>query len=137
MSYNLYGWNALKQNSWKAENMYTIIKDFNPDILDVQEEEGMANSILQGIGDGYRYSPSKNDGHVIFYKESELKLNDHGTDDISPQDQWGQRSVDFAHFTHLASGQKIDVFNTHWCVCGAADLLQSAKETIDIINAER
>lgn len=137
MSYNMYGWNALRQNPWKAQNMYKIIRDFNPDILSVQEEEGMANSILNGIGGGYGYSPSKKDGHVIFFKHSKVKLDGHGNQNISPKDQWGQRSVDFAHFTDLKSGKKIDVFNTHWCVCGAPDLLRSAQETLAIINSKR
>ena len=26
MSYNLYGWNALVQNPWKAENVYKAIR---------------------------------------------------------------------------------------------------------------
>merc|ERR1712123_441017 len=31
MSYNLFGWNALVQNSWKAENVYKAIRQINPD----------------------------------------------------------------------------------------------------------
>ena len=68
---------------------------------------------------------------MIFYKRSQVRLDGHGNQNISPKDQWGQRSVDFAFLTHLKSGRKIDVFNTHWCVCGAHDLLKSAKETIE------
>ena len=33
MSYNLYGWNALVQNPWKAENVYKAIRQINPDLL--------------------------------------------------------------------------------------------------------
>ena len=36
MSYNLYGWNALVQNPWKAENVYKAIRLINPDILGAQ-----------------------------------------------------------------------------------------------------
>ena len=43
MSYNVYGWNALRQNSWKAKNVYQIIKDFDADIIGIQEEEHMLN----------------------------------------------------------------------------------------------
>ena len=41
MSYNLYGWNALKKNSWKADNVYSAIKNVRPDILGAQEIDGM------------------------------------------------------------------------------------------------
>ena len=61
----MYGWNALKQNAWKAQNMYHIIRDFNPDILGVQEEEGMAHAIMNGIGGGYAVSPSKRHGKFL------------------------------------------------------------------------
>ena len=76
-------------------------------------------------------------GHAIFYKSSELRLDSHGLQNISPQDKWGQRSVEWAQLTHYKSGRKIDFFNTHWCVCGSGQLLQSAKETLGIINSKR
>ena len=41
MSYNLYGWNALKKNSWKAANVYSAIRVLKPDILGAQEIDGM------------------------------------------------------------------------------------------------
>ena len=41
MSYNLYGWNALKKNSWKAANVYSAIRAVKPDILGAQEIDGM------------------------------------------------------------------------------------------------
>ena len=29
MSYNMYAWNALQQNPWKAENMFRAIRQVN------------------------------------------------------------------------------------------------------------
>ena len=55
MSYNLFGWNAL-HNDQKKENMFRHIRDFNPDILGVQEDEGQSSSIIGRIGHDYRYS---------------------------------------------------------------------------------
>ena len=55
MSYNLFGWNAL-HNDQKKENMFRHIRDFNPDILGVQEDEGQSSSIIGHIGHDYRYS---------------------------------------------------------------------------------
>ena len=53
MSYNLFGWNAL-HNDQKKENMFRHIRDFNPDILGVQEDEGQSYSIIGHIGHDYR-----------------------------------------------------------------------------------
>ena len=53
MSYNLFGWNAL-HNDQKKENIFRHIRDFNPDILGVQEDEGQSSSIISRIGYDYR-----------------------------------------------------------------------------------
>ena len=37
--------------------------------------------------------------------------------DLTPHDKYGVRSVEYAHFTHKASGTLVDHFNTHFCVC--------------------
>ena len=52
MSYNLFGWNAL-QDPEKTENMYRIIRAFNPDILETQESE-REDEIASNIGSDYR-----------------------------------------------------------------------------------
>ena len=55
MSYNMYGWNA-NQNPYKKDNMYKIIRAFNPDTLGVQEsfnDEEISENI--GFGTDYRY----------------------------------------------------------------------------------
>ena len=54
MSYNLFGWNAL-HNPEKTENIYETIRAFNPDILGVQEDEGMNIQIAENIGYGNDY----------------------------------------------------------------------------------
>ena len=50
MSYNLYGWNALVQNPWKAENVYKAIREINPDLLGAQESEGREAQVAAAIG---------------------------------------------------------------------------------------
>ena len=54
MSYNLFGWNAL-HNPEKTENIYETVRAFNPDILGVQEDEGMNIQIAENIGYGNDY----------------------------------------------------------------------------------
>merc|ERR1719233_2046358 len=101
MSYNLYGWNALVQNPWKAENIYKAIREINPDLLGAQECEG------------------------------------HEVVDLHEQDQWGLRTVEYAHFTHRLSGRKVDHFNTHLCLCNGDQLLGSAKTIAEAIQQNR
>ena len=52
MSYNMFGWNAL-QDPVKTENMYRIIRAFNPDLLGTQESE-REEEIASNIGNDYR-----------------------------------------------------------------------------------
>merc|ERR1719400_1589565 len=70
MSYNLYGWNALVQNPWKAENVYKAIRQVNPDILGAQECEGKEYDVAANIGSDYSVADSASAGHAIFYKRS-------------------------------------------------------------------
>ena len=53
MSYNMFGWNALADPE-KTENMYEIIRAFDPDSLGTQEDEGRAGDIAYNIGSEYR-----------------------------------------------------------------------------------
>ena len=39
MSYNLYGWNALVQNPWKAENVYKAIREINAIVIRILREQ--------------------------------------------------------------------------------------------------
>jgi len=133
MSYNLYGWNALVQNPWKADNIYNIIRTNNPDILGCQEVEGKhydvaANVGMSLIGDGYA-------GLAIFYNPSQFTLIDNGIELIYEMDQWGQRAVMWAHLDN--NGQRVDFFNTHLCVCGEEDLFKSAKRLVEVISMHR
>merc|ERR1719419_312116 len=50
MSYNLYGWNALVQNPWKAENVYKAIRQVNPDILGAQSVRAESTMSQQTLG---------------------------------------------------------------------------------------
>ena len=81
-------------------------------------------------------SGGKSQGHSIMYKKSLFDLNDFGSVNLGPHDKWGPRSVEYALFTHKLTGNQIDHFNTHFCVCtdtvsmccGQDGQYQSAKE---------
>ena len=49
----MFGWNAL-HDPQKTENMFRIIRAFNPDILGTQEDENMSDKIASNIGNDYR-----------------------------------------------------------------------------------
>ena len=63
--------------------------------------------------------------------------------DLTPQDKYGQRTVEYALFTHKASGLLVDHFNTHFCVCtdgaccGQESQYQSAVEVQDAMELFR
>merc|ERR1711997_816048 len=134
MSYNMFGWNAL-QDPVKTENMYRIIRAFNPDLLGTQESE-REEEIASNIGNDYSVSGGRSQGHSIMYRNSIFELNDFGYVNLGPHDKWGQRSVEYALLTHKSTGKQIDHFNTHFCVCtdtisdccGQEGQYQSAKE---------
>ena len=56
LSYNMYGWNALIQNPWKAENMYKHIRAASPDLFGAQEVENLAYQVADNIGSEYEVS---------------------------------------------------------------------------------
>ena len=49
----MFGWNAL-HDPQKTENMFRIIRAFNPDLLGTQEDENMSDEIASNIGSDYR-----------------------------------------------------------------------------------
>jgi len=136
MSYNMYGWNALIQNPWKAENMYKAIRATNPDILGGQETENLAEQVAGNIGSDYHVA-STTAGHAIIYKSSVFLLTGQGIVDINEADQWGPRKLEYAHFTHISSSTHVDWFNTHLCVCDKDKLLLSAKTVAAAIAQHR
>ena len=137
MSYNVFGWNALRQNSWKAKNVYRIIKDFNPDIIGIQEEEHSLNSILAGLNHQWQAAPYKTKGKVILYKNSVVTYTGGSTRQYSQYGQYHPRTLDWAQFTHRSTGKKIDFYNAHWCVCDGNKLLTTARETVNWINGSK
>ena len=52
MTYNLYGWNAIVQNPWKAEQMVKAIQWIKPDVMGAQEVDN-AWDINDRIGDDF------------------------------------------------------------------------------------
>merc|ERR1712121_39795 len=137
MSYNLYGWNALVQNPWKAENVYKAIRQINPDLLGAQECEGHERDVAAAIGSDYAIAGSATAGHSIIYKTSVFTFEGQGVVNLHEQDQWGLRTVEYAHFTHRLSGKKVDHFNTHLCLCNGDQLLGSAKTIVEAIQQNR
>merc|ERR1712215_462565 len=135
MSYNLYGWNALVQNPWKAENVYKAIRQINPDLLGAQECEGQEGSVAAAIG--MAVAGQSTAGHAVFYKTSVFTFDGQGVVNLNEQDQYGLRTVEYAHFTHIASGRLVDHFNTHLCLCNGDQLLGSAKTIADAIQQHR
>ena len=95
MSYNLYGWNALVQNPWKAENVYKAIRQINPDLLGAQECEGMEAQVAAAIGSDYAIAGSATAGHAIIYKTSVFDFEGQGVVDLNEKDQFGLVSVNF------------------------------------------
>jgi len=137
LSYNMYGWNALIQNPWKAENMYKAIRMSKPDLLGAQEVENKAGEVAANIGEDYRVAGDSSAGHAIIYRNSAFTLDEWGVEDLEEQDQWGRRTMEWAQFTLKKYNLQIDHFNTHLCVCSADDLLKSAKTIADSIAALR
>jgi len=137
MSYNLYGWNALVQNSWKAENVYKAIREINPDLLGAQECEGKEHEVAAAIGSDYAVAGEATAGHAVIYRKSVFTYEGHGVVNLHEQDQWGPRTVEYAQFTHKLSGRKVDHFNTHLCLCNGDQLLGSAKTIADAMQNNR
>merc|ERR1719431_902680 len=138
MSYNLYGWNALQQNPWKAENIYKAIRATNPDLLGTQEIENLAAMVASNIGDDYMVAGGAGSaGHAILYRSSVFSLDGTGVAPLFEEDQWGPRTVEWVQLTHRLSGQQVDHFNTHLCVCNADQLLGSATTILDVMTNNR
>ena len=93
MSYNLYGWNALVQNPWKAENVYKAIRLINPDILGAQECEGREHEVAANIGSDYAVAGSATAGHSVIYRRSVFSFQEQGSADLNEMDQYGRVSV--------------------------------------------
>ena len=89
MSYNLYGWNALVQNPWKAENIYAAIRRSSPDILGAQECEGREWDVASNIGGDYSVAGEATAGHAIIYRTSVLTFEGQGQMQLNEMDQWG------------------------------------------------
>jgi len=137
LSYNMYGWNALEQNPWKAENMYKAIRANNPDLMGAQEINDHAFEVIGHLGSDYKVAGSSSAGHAIIYRESALTFEEWNTAELYEQDEWGLRTVEWAKFTHKGTGMLVDHFNTHLCVCNGDQLLGSAKTIADTIAANR
>ena len=89
MTYNLYGWNAIEQNPWKAENLYKAIRLINPDILGAQETEGKEYEVAANIGSAYAIAGAATAGHAVFYRTSVFTFQGQGFVELNEMDQYG------------------------------------------------
>ena len=103
MSYNMWDGIHSLDDPERAGNIYTIIRTFGPDLLGGQESRA---SVADHIGDGYAAAGQAN-GHTIIYKSSVLELADYGVVNLTPNDMYGVRSVEWAHFTHISTNTPI------------------------------
>jgi len=137
-SYNLFWWNAFRQNSWKSNHVIANIQSFNADTLGLQECDEP-----QQIADRSGYSAaSKFDGaQGVVVKPGVVKVEQSGSRDIGATGKWGPRYVTWAELTHIASGRRFWHFNTHWCVhsgngrtCDSGTRHVGAKNMLNIIR---
>lgn len=127
LQYNLYGWNALVQESWKAENIIGLINMYSPDFLTAQECEGQCESVRQQLIGNYEIAGAEEHGVAIFYDADVWTLQDQGVEYLAEMDQWGQRIARWGYFEHQETGDHLYVYDTHWCVCSEAQLFGSAQ----------
>lgn len=137
MTYNLFGWTALVDGG-KAQQLYNVIKSASPDILGAQEVEGRQNQVwsaLSGydmIGGGTRAS-----GCAIFWKRSKFHKVNGGRHNLPEADKHGQRVIDWVQLNDRSTGQKVDFFNTHWCVCSDSRLRNTANAVMQVVNSRK
>ena len=93
-------------------------------------------TVAKKIGSDYSVAGSSS-GHAIIYRRSTFHLEKHDRVYLHEKDKWGKRSVEYAHLTHRGTGQQVDFFNTHLCLCTENQLLGSAKTIVQTIKAHR
>lgn len=140
MSYNLYGWNALGRNRWKADNIFGKMRDYAPDLMGCQEVEGHAAWISSSTVDSSKGAfavVAAHAGHAIFYRSQLFDVEAEGYFDIAEQDQWGLRRLAWARFRNKATGENFLHFNSHWCVCGEESLFRTARSVAQWVHSVR
>jgi endonuclease/exonuclease/phosphatase family metal-dependent hydrolase len=129
MSYNLYGWNALGQEDWKAANIFAHIDSVSPDLLGTQELDGHADWLISSLSSPYALAGGQEHGVGILYRTDLWTLDDTGTSNLTEMDEWGQRIVRWAHLIHKDTNQGVYFFNTHFCVC-SKEMLEGSARTV-------
>ena len=130
-SYNIRNAKAKdKKNSWKYRCPGTILmlKDQLPDVIGVQEAfESQVSYIDQYLKEYNWYGVGRNNGKrrgehtAIFYNTKRIRMEEHGTFWLSgrpekPTRGWDglcKRTATWAVMTHLGSGKRFMVINTH------------------------
>jgi len=107
MSYNLFGWNAFRDNPWKKQNVFKNINKYRPHVMGAQEYEDGASSIKQGTG----LTPAGNTG--IYFDEGRLALEGTGRGNLK-KDGWGYKWISVAKFKDKTNQQPFLFFNSHW-----------------------
>lgn len=139
-SYNLWWWNAFKQNAWKSDHIVKNIKDtLNVDTLGLQECD--EPDTIRARTSFSAASPFRG-AQGVSVRPGLFAVEQSGSRDIGATGKWGPRYVTWAKLTHGASGRSFFHFNSHWCVhsgnghtcnshvrhTGAKNMLQTIRE---------
>lgn len=139
VSYNLYWWNAFRDNPWKGSKISSNIKNnLRPDVLGLQECDSPDTiQSRTGLKPASKFSGAQG----VMVKPGLFTVGDSGSQDIGATGKWGTRFVTWAHLTHTGSGRSFWHFNTHWCVhsgngrtCSASKRYRGAKNMLKIIR---
>jgi len=110
MSYNLFGWNAFNQNTWRGDNVMKKIKAWDPAVLGAQEVE-------TGGGQGYHEVASQIVGETglqeiggsQFFDPSILEAHESESGNLV-----GGYWISMTRFKHKKSQAYFLFFNSHW-----------------------
>lgn len=115
VSYNLFWWNAFKQNPEKSGSIVANIKNMQADALGLQECND-PGTITSRTGNMYgAVSPFK-DNQGVMVKPGLFTVEAQGSRDLQARGKWGARYVTWVKLRHAPSGRSMFLFNTHWCV---------------------
>merc|ERR1712151_726669 len=109
VSYNIYWWNAFRQNPWKGEKITDNIRNkLQPDVLGLQECDD-PNVITRRTN--YLAVSDFAGTQGVAVKPGVFRVGEKGHRDIGATGKWGPRYVTWVQLTH-PSGRTFWHFNT-------------------------
>lgn len=115
VSYNLFWWNAFKQNPSKSSGIIANIRGMQADTLGLQECND-AGAVASRTGNMYTAVSPFNDNQGVMMKPGVFNVLAQGSRDLQARGKWGNRYVNWVKLRHVVSGRSFWHFNTHWCV---------------------